>query len=380
MQTIVWPGVTIFGENAVAQLGTQVQTLAKSHIFVLIDPGVRSISDLLDAAIADMTIQATYFDDVVGNPDAAHVDAAYAAYRDCGADCIVGVGGGSALDMAKGVKILAGSPEGVSVAEYLSTLKEKRRPNPAFHEMPPMVAIPTTSGTGSEVTPWGVVTDKEAQQKAGVGTNLIPDVALLDPHLTVSLPPHLTAATGMDALSHLIEAYVSTNAQKMLDPLILQGIKLIGENLRTAVGEPNNIAAREAMLEASMLGGVALSSNWLGAAHSLAHQLSTFCDIHHGLACSLMLPPQMRWSHSGAPERYADVAYALTGETGIAAAYAVEQLAKDINLPIRLSDCGVTADQIDTLSEFAFIDLNWWTNPIQPESAADLKVLYEATF
>lgn len=380
MQTILWPGVTIFGAGALAHLAEQVGELGKKHLFVLIDPGVGRISADITSALNGTNIQTTTFDDVIGNPDAKHVDAAYAAYQACGADCIVGVGGGSALDMAKGVRILAGSPDGVSVAAYLSTLGDQRRPNPKLSEMPPMIAIPTTSGTGSEVTPWGVVTDKKTQQKAGIGTNLIPNVALLDPHLTVSLPAHLTAATGMDALSHLIEAYVSTNAQKLLDPLILQGIALIGQHLRTAVAEPENLEARAAMLEASMLGGVALSSNWLGAAHSLAHQLSTFCDIHHGLACSLMLPPQMRFSHDYAAERYAEVAYALAGEQdGTKAGDLVEQLAKDINLPIRLSDCGVQEEQIGTLAEFAFKDLNWWTNPIQP-TEAQLEEMYRAAF
>lgn len=380
MQTILWPGTTIFGVGALAHLAEQVQALGKSHLFVLIDPGVGGISAEITTILSPTNIQITFFDDVIGNPDAEHVDAAYAAYLACSADCIVGIGGGSALDMAKGVRILAGSPDGVSVAEYLSTLGEQRRPNPPLSAMPPMIAIPTTSGTGSEVTPWGVVTDKVTQQKAGVGTNLIPDVALLDPQLTVTLPAHLTAATGMDALSHLIEAYVSTNAQKMLDPLILQGLALVGQNLRTAVAEPDNLEARAALLEASMLGGVALSSNWLGAAHSLAHQLSTFCDIHHGLACSLMLPPQMRFSHDYAAERYAEVAYALAGERdGAMAADLVEQLANDIGLPTRLSDCGVQEEQIGTLAEFAYKDLNWWTNPIQP-TEAQLAEMYRAAF
>ncbi len=380
MQTILWPGTTIFGVGALAHLADQVGVLDKTHLFVLIDPGVRDISADITSALARTAIQITYFDDVIGNPDAKHVDAAYAAYRACGADCIVGVGGGSALDMAKGVRILAGSPDGVSVAEYLSTLGENRRPNPSLAAMPPMIAVPTTSGTGSEVTPWGVVTDKETQQKAGIGTNLIPNVALLDPQLTVSLPSHLTAATGMDALSHLIEAYVSTNAQKTLDPLILQGIALIGQHLRTAVAEADNLGARAAMLEASMLGGVALSSNWLGAAHSLAHQLSTFCDIHHGLACSLMLPPQMRFSHDWAAERYAEVAFALAGERdGTKAGDLVEALAADIGLPTRLSACGVQEDQIETLAAFAFKDLNWWTNPIQP-TESQLEEMYRAAF
>ena len=147
-----------------------------------------------------------------------------------------------------------------------------------------MFAIPTTAGTGSEVTPWGVITNHASHQKAGIGgVNLLPTVALVDPELTLDLPPFLTAATGMDALSHLVEAYVSTNRNPILDALILRGIRLVGQSLPSAVHEPHNRPARSNVMEASMLGGIALSSNWLGACHSLAHQLSTFADMHHGV-------------------------------------------------------------------------------------------------
>lgn len=371
-QTILWPGTTLIGADTLSQLQAQAAALGVSHLFALIDPGVPGLREKIETAADGLTL--TISTDVVSNPDAASTDSVAAAYQASGADCILGVGGGSALDMAKGIRILAGSPAGVSVAEYLSVLGDKRRPNPRLDEMPPMIAIPTTSGTGSEVTPWGVVTDEATKQKAGIGTNLIPNVAILDPVLTLSLPAHLTAATGMDALSHLVEAYVSTNTNRTLDPLILRGIDLIGRYLRTAVAEPDSIEARTAMLEASMLGGVALSSNWLGACHSLAHQLSTFADMHHGLACALMLPPQMRWSVPHARDRYAEVAVALSDEAATAddAPDLVHQLNVDIGLPTTLSACGVTADLLPTLAEYAYKDLNWWTNPIQPSGAADM--------
>lgn len=380
MQTILWPGITLFGDGALAQLPAQIEALGVTHLFALIDGGVPNLADAVMQAAGDATL--TVYDTIVPNPDAAAVDAAGAAFKASGADAILAAGGGSALDTAKGVRLLAASPDGVSVAAYLSTLGDQRRPNPRLSDMPPMIAIPTTSGTGSEVTPWGVVTDHTTQQKAGVGTNLIPEVAILDPQLTLTLPSHLTAATGMDALSHLIEAYVSTNAQPMLDPLILRGIDLIGRYLRVAVAEPSNLEARSALLEASMLGGVALSSNWLGACHSLAHQLSTFADMHHGLACAIMLPPQMAWSVPHAEARYAEVAFALADENASAqdAPKLVDQLNRDIGLPTRLSACGVTAEQLPTLAAFSFKDLNWWTNPIQPTSSAEMLTLYEAVF
>lgn len=376
-QTILWPGTTVIGAGTLSQLPDQANTLGVSHLFALIDPGVPGLREKIEAAAGDLTL--TISTGVVPNPDVASTDQVAAEYLASGPDCILGVGGGSALDMAKGIRILAGSPAGVSVGEYLGTRGNKRRPNPRLDEMPPMIAIPTTSGTGSEVTPWGVVTDHETKQKSGIGTNLIPNIAILDPKLTLTMPAKLTAATGMDALSHLIEAYVSTNTNPTLDPLILHGIGLIGRYLPIAVAEPNNLEAREAMLEASMLGGVALSSNWLGACHSLAHQLSTFADMHHGLSCAIMLPPQMRWSVPHAVERYAAIAIALADEQATAedAPDLVHQLNVDLGLPTTLSACGVTADQIPTLAEYAYKDLNWWTNPIRPSGAADMAAIYE---
>lgn len=379
MHTYLWPGTTLVGRGCIEQLGAHVAALGGGHAFLMVDPGVAHLLPALEASLASADVTWTAFDRIAGNPTAADTDAAFTAYAAAGADLIVAVGGGSALDMGKGVRILAGSPAGVSVAEYQSTRGEHRRPNPPRSALPPMIAAPTTAGTGSEVTPWGVVTDTQTQQKAGVGTNLIPDVALCDPDLTVSLPPHLTAATGMDALSHLIEAYVSTNAHPMLDPLIRHGIALVADNLPLAVAEPGNVAARTAMMEAALLGGVALSSNWLGACHSLAHQLSTFAGMHHGLACALMLPPQMAFSRTGAPERYADVAEALCGDRSADPAALVAALNATCGLPARLRDAGVRQEHLTPMSEHAMRDTNWWTNPVRP-TQADMTAMYEAAF
>jgi alcohol dehydrogenase len=255
--------------------------------------------------------------------------------------------------------------------------------------MPPMIAIPTTAGTGAEVTPWGVITDEARKLKMGVGgPATIPTVALLDPSLTLTLPSHLTAATGMDALTHLIEAYVSTNmAPVALDALILDGIGRIGRFLRLAVAQPGHRQAREEMMLASMLGGIAISSRWLGATHSLAHQLSGVAHVHHGLACALMLPAQMQFSLPGALARYAQVAQALApvpvpasvreeAERGVTA---VRQLMIDLNLPLRLRDVGVTEAMIPELANNAIIDLNWTTNP-RAITRNQMEALYRETF
>ena len=378
--TYEWPGRVVMGAGTAAQTGTQAQSLGIRHAFVVVDPGIFPLAEPIMQSLTAAGIAHTLFSEVIGNPDVAHTDSASAAYRASGADGIVGLGGGSALDMAKGVRLLAGVAAEHSCAEYMST-RADRRPAPPAHTLPPMLAIPTTAGTGSEVTPWGVVTDHDTQQKAGIGgVSLIPNVAIADPELTVGLPSFLTAATGMDALSHLIEAYVSTNINPLLDGLILHGIRLVAENLATAVANPTHLPARQAMMEAAVLGGIAISSNWLGGCHSLAHQLSTFANMHHGLACAIMLPPQMAFSAPAAPERYAAVAAALRPGAIDAedAAELVAELNAAVGLPSRLSQVGVTAELIPTLAAFAIKDLNWTTNP-RPMTEADMAALYTAT-
>jgi alcohol dehydrogenase class IV len=203
----------------------------------------------------------------------------------------------------------------------------------------------------------------------------------------MSLPPYLTAATGMDALSHLIEAYVSTNHNPLLDPMILYGIELVGRSLRTAVVRGSDREARRDMLEASLIGGIAISSKWLGACHSLAHPLSSLAGVHHGLACAIMLPHQMQYSLVGTVERYAAVAGALDAGSGskgsvreqaAGAITAVRQLMNDIDCPMRLRDVGVKRDLIPALAQAAYIDLNWWTNPRQVDQAVMAKLYQEA--
>jgi alcohol dehydrogenase class IV len=328
----------------------------------------------------------TIYDEVIANPNSTSVDAAVAAFRESQADLIVGVGGGSGLDTAKAVRLVAGGPSDGRVAEYAYRLGDKARPHPKI--MPPYIAIPTTAGTGADVTPWAVITDVADKFKFGVGgPRSVPTMAIIDPELMLTLPPFLTAATGMDALTHCIEAYVSTNDNPVLDPMILYGIELIGRSLTVAVARGDNRAARHEMAQAAYIGGVAISSKWLGACHSLAHQLSGFANVQHGLANSIMLPHQMAYSLPGAIERYARIGAALSvptegtlrqrAERTIAA---VRQLAEDAGLPTRLHDVGVTEAMIKPMAKLAYtVDLNWWTNP---RSVSDdvMEQLYRAAF
>lgn len=388
----LFPGNTRLGFGAVSLAGQEAARLGARHAFILTDPGVAAagLIEPVTAALSAAGIAHTVSTHCPSNPDAASIDAAAAVFRDMQADLVIGLGGGSPIDGAKAIRALVGGPPGASIIEYALMLRNRARPVPPVRDMPPMIAIPTTAGTGAEATPWALITDLKNKQKKSVGgPNLIPTVALIDPELTLGLPPGLTAATGMDALSHLIEAFVSTNTDPIaLDPLILYGIDLLSRYLPLAVHEPGHREAREKVMLAAYLGGIAISSRWLGAAHSLAHQLSTFADVHHGLACSLMLPPQMAFSLSAATERYARVAAALdpaldnalpVAERAACAVDSVRRLVDAVGLPTRLRDAGVTEEFIPEMTEHAYIDLNWTTNP-RPVTPGDLEAMYRAVY
>lgn len=382
-----WPGETHFGAGAAQEVGELANTRGATHAFLLTDPGVlkAGLAAPVQAALEAAGLAVTVYDQVEGNPTTDSVDTAVAAFRECEADLIVSVGGGSTLDSAKGVQLAAAGPPEASISEYALVLGDEARPAPPAHQLAPHFALPTTAGTGSEVTPWAVLTDTERGRKLGFGgPHSFPTVALLDPALTLTMPPGLTAATGFDALSHLIEAYVATSHNPALDPMILYGIELIGRGLRTAVAQPDNLAARRDVLEASMIGGVAISSKYLGACHSLAHPLSALADLHHGVAIAIMLPHQMAFSLAGALDRYAAVGEALDPGGGVGlsrrgrAEYgvtAVGTLLSDINLPTRLQTEGVSDALIPDLATQAYQDLNWTTNP-RIVSQDDLEKLY----
>ncbi len=393
ISTYVWPGQTHFGFGASALLGQEAKALGATRVFIIADPGVvavgllNQITPALDAAGLAYTVH----DQVVPNPSVESVDAAATVFRASGADLIVGIGGGSGMDTAKAVRELAGGPANVSITEYSYLLQgDKVRHVPTRQQMPPMIAMPTTAGTGAEVTPWAVITDTTAHRKFGIGgPALLPDVALCDPALTLTLPPFLTAATGMDALTHLIEAYVSTNNyQPALDPMILYGIELLGRSLRVAVVQGSNAQARADVMHGAMLGGIAISSNWLGACHALAHPLSSIANVAHGLANAIMLPHQMAYTLPGALERYAKIANSLDGTSDHArstrqqaarAVDAVRELLVDVGLPTRLSDVGVQEAMIHPLAAQAILDLNHTTNP-RSVSQATLEQLYRQAY
>jgi alcohol dehydrogenase class IV len=366
----LWPGQTHFGAGAAARVGAEARAQGARHAFLLADPGVMAagVCASVIASLADAGLAHTLHTGVVPNPSVESVDEAAAHYHACGADAVVAVGGGSAIDTGKGVRMLAGAEAGASIAAFSFLRGAEARPVP--RALPPLIAVPTTAGTGAEMTPWGVITDAARRQKFGIGGPAVtPSAAILDPELTYGLPPLLTAATGMDALTHCIEAFVSTNPAPALDPMILHGIDLLGRSLPTAVAHGSDARAREEMMLGAMIGGIAISTRWLGACHALAHPLSALAGVQHGIANAIMLPHQMAYSLPGALEGYARIGNALGGAGGSVrrraegAVQAVRNLLRACGLPTRLRDVGVTEEQIPTLAANAMQDLNWQTNP-----------------
>jgi alcohol dehydrogenase len=383
----LFPDQAHIGFGVARKTGAEAKIENARHVFLVADPGVVSaglVQPVIDSIHA-AGLAHTLYDKVQPNPESTSVDAAAGEFRACGADCVVAVGGGSALDLAKTLRIVVGGPKDGKVAEYAYRLGDKARPHPK--NLPHFIAIPTTAGTGSEATPWGVLTDPSDKIKFGVGgVRGLPNVALVDPELMLGLPPFLTAATGMDALSHCIEAFVSTNDNPVLDAMILQGVRLVAQSLPTAVSNGSHKWARLDMANAAYIGGVAITSKWLGACHSLAHQLSGFANVQHGLANAIMLPHQMAYSLTGALDKYAQIGDALgvVGDTpsqrAERAVEAIHRLNNDIGLASRLRDVGVKEEMIKPMARAAYHnDLNWQTNP-REVSEAVLEQLYRDAY
>lgn len=319
------------------------------------------------------------FTDVEPNPAQRDVEAAYAAYRAADCDAVIGLGGGSALDAAKAVRLKAAFPEIALVDIPLDQLPRT---------LTPMCAIPTTAGTGSEVGRSTVITVPSVRRKMVFGgPPLMPDLALLDPELTVGLPLHLTAATGMDAMTHAIESYVCPMFHPMCDAIALEAIRLIREFLPRAIADGGDLVARGRMLIAASMGAVAFQKD-LGAAHSLAHPLSTEFGVHHGLANAVVLPEVVRFNGEVDREQYRRVAEALGLFAGCAAeveraadpaVLTAEFLAEfnhSLGIRQRLRDLGVPRDALPALATKAHEDGCHLTNP-RPCSEADLLGLYE---
>jgi 4-hydroxybutyrate dehydrogenase len=381
--TLTWsfPNRIVFGPGVIAQLDDITRGLGVRRPLVVTDPGVVQCG-LLERAVEPLRkagSQWAVFDSVEPNPTEASVYPALDLYRFERCDGVVALGGGSALDAAKAVRLAVTHHEPLEDYDDLREGAERISAN-----VPPMLAIPTTAGTGSEVGRSAVITLKATGRKTVIfSPHLLPSVAISDPELTFGLPPHLTAATGMDAMTHSLEAYCALGYHPMCDAIALRGVEMVYRNLATAVREGDNLEARTAMMAAAIMGAVAFQKG-LGTVHSLAHPLSTVAGMHHGLTNAILLPYVMRFNLPAAEQRLADIAAALGVDTrgmdsasaaraGIAA---IEKLNAEIGIPPRLREAGVRDDMIPVMVPLAMADGCRLLNP-RPTSAHDMKLLYE---
>jgi alcohol dehydrogenase class IV len=379
-----FPNTIYFGAGAIDNLPEYIRDTGFQKPLVVTDPGMVNtdvfprVESVLKAAGMDYAV----FSEVNPNPLDSDIDKAVAVFKAESCDGLVGLGGGSALDAAKVVQVLAA--HGGRVNDYdIATGGNQNIKGP----LAPCIAVPTTAGTGSEVGSCSVITSVAENRKFLVCSPLLrPAIALLDPELTVGLPASLTAGTGMDAFTHCVDALVVKDFHPMCDAIALKGIEYIAGYLETAVKEPENIEARGYMQLAAMMGAVAFMKD-LGAAHSLSHSLSAVSHVPHGLANAICIGPVMEYNKEVCLDEYAKVAAAFgintfdmtREEAADKAIEAVADLNERIGIPKRLSDVGVKEEDLEELADKAFLDGCHQTNP-RACTREDLMALYRDAF
>lgn len=362
------PTVMKHGLGTINALADELRDLGVKRPLIVTDPGIVE-AGLLERATKSLEIAKldyVVFDQIIPNPPTTLVDEGAVFYASEGCDGLVGLGGGSALDSAKAIGVVA-SNDG-KILDY-----EWADPQPITKRIPPLVCIPTTAGTGSEVTLWAVITDPERKIKFNVGgTPLIGAwVALLDPELTLDLPPAVTAGTGMDALAHAIECYTCAYAQPISDAVALLAIEYAARYLRVAFAQGHNVEARYKMSQAAMLGGLAYGKESAGAAHAMSQSAGGVLPaVPHGPFTARLLGPVMEYNFKGEPEKFARIALAMGEDTrGLSlwqaaekAVEAVMRLTEDVEIP-HIQEFGFNEEQIPVLARIAFADPQTIGNP-----------------
>ena len=381
VQRIMLNETSYHGSGAIAEIPNEIAARGFKKAFVASDPDLvkfgitAKVTDLLDAAQVPYKV----YSDIKPNPTIENVQHGVEAFKASGADCIVSIGGGSSMDTSKAIGIIIANPEFEDVRSLEGVAPTK---NPCT----PIIAVPTTAGTAAEVTINYVITDVERKRKfVCVDPHDMPVVAVVDPDMMATMPVGLTAATGMDALTHAIEGYTTKAAWAMTDMFHLEAIRLIAQNLRDAVaeaksGEPGS--GREGMALAEYIAGMGFSNVGLGIAHSMAHTLGAVYDTPHGVACAMALPIVMEYNASETGEKYREIARAM-GVAGVddmsqdeyraAAVAAVAKLGQDVGIPTKVD--GLKEEDLDFLSESAHADACAPGNP-RDASVEDIKNLF----
>ncbi len=355
-----FPTTIHFGPGARALTGPHLHERGLKRPLIVTDKGLAALPLIAEmkAALASVGLNVAVYGGVFGNPTSTQVMKGAAAYKAHKADCVVGIGGGAALDVAKVV-----GPVAMQRGDVMEYAWDHPKVRVITAALPHFVALPTTAGTGSEVGRSSVISEDATHIKRVIFSPLILAKAVFaDPELTLGLPPAVTAATGMDALTHNIESYLSPAFHPMCDGIALEGVRIAARALLTAVREPTNLAARTDMMMASMMGAIAFQKD-LGAVHSCAHALGTVCDLHHGLANALMIEPVMSFNLEAAPEKFAELAHVVGAATASAFVPWLAHLKQQIGIAPSLAAVGVKREQFARLVEIATSDLCHQTNP-----------------
>ncbi len=379
-----FPTRIVFGPGAVRELGNEARRLGIERPLVVTDRGVVQCGiaeRMLDGA-KQAGLMPKLFDGVDPNPVEQNVLGGLAAYRAGNCDGLIGLGGGSPLDTAKAIRLAV--THALPLEQYDDQLNggDKIGAN-----VPPMIAIATTSGTGSEVGRSAVIILKSTDRKTVIfSPHLMPSVALADPELTLGLPPKITAGTGLDALTHNIEAYLAKGYHPMCDAIALEGTRLANRHLAAAVHHGSDIVARTHMMMAAIMGAVAFQKG-LGAVHSLAHPLSSIANLHHGTTNGILLPPVLEFNRPTSEARLRDLAAAMdmdihrmsASEAASAVVERIRRLLKEVDIPDRLGAFGIKPELIPALAKKAMEDACHQLNP-RPCTEADMVELYKRAF
>jgi alcohol dehydrogenase len=363
------PTVTLMGIGAYKEIGKQIRTLGGKKPYICTDKGIVDsgiLEKVVEVIRQDCEVEPVVYDKTKPNPTDDNVHEGLELYKQNGCDLIVSLGGGSAHDCGKGIGIIASN--GGNIRDYEGV-------DQSSAAMPPFIAVNTTAGTASEMTRFCIITDTSRKVKmAIVDWRVTPNVAIDDPLLMVGMPPALTAATGMDALTHAVEAYVSTIATPVTDACALKAIELVAENLRAAVANGQDMQARDNMCYAQYLAGMAFNNASLGHVHAMAHQLGGFYDLPHGVCNAILLPHVQRFNMIAKMDRFVDIAVAMgenvDGLSVRAAAEkaldAIQTLSTDIGIPAGLDQLGVKEEDLQIMAENAQKDACGLTNPRCP--------------
>lgn len=380
---IILNEVSYFGPGARTVIPTEVARRGFKKALIVTDKDLMKfgIAQKVIDVLVEANIPYEIYDEIKPNPTVTNVKEGVDAFKKSGADFMIAIGGGSSIDTSKAIGIIINNPEFADVVSLEGVADTKQR-------SVPIIAVATTAGTAAEVTINYVITDEANKKKmVCVDPNDIPVLAIVDAELMTSMPKGLTAATGMDALTHAIEGYITKGAWTISDMFELKAIELISKNLKKAVDEPTNLEARDGMAVAQYVAGMGFSNVGLGIVHSMAHPLGAFYDTPHGVANALLLPYVMEYNMPAALPKYKDIAIAMGVDVaGLSdelaaklAVKAVRDLSLSINIPQKLSEIGVKEEDLEKLAVSAFNDVCTPGNP-RDTSVEEILAIYKSAF